>query len=364
MLKTDEIHKGKNAKLFIKDGSVVKKFGVEGVYEAEKKFFVLLNQFTPEATFDDGAMTITMELCVPLLDWIKDKNKEEKRVMAKKILNLIKHTHYRNISHNDLHANNIVVRVSDSKEFTPLLIDLENATLIKNELEWWETNDLTGEKYMGFNCDHALSIKLTLGFNAYELLDEVREKDLLDDLLTISADAYGPEHGEGLYYSSYHHPRFYHVNSQRNTEERWDLLKHPILNESTILDLGCNTGAISVMAAMHGATKVIGVDSDERWVQWCVKLFNYLNYNGSFIHSDINELTILPECDVIFAMAISAWVDYDHLIKLIEESNARVVYFEDNRPEKEPKFALKGFHCEEVGFHQGRLNFVCRRLSQ
>lgn len=305
------MHPGHNAILVVKEGKVVKKFNNKELYEKEKTNFELLKYYTPHAEFKDDELEIIMEKCMPLVEWIQDKNEQEKKTMAKQILSLVKHLHYRGICHNDFHVNNILVRTENTRDFTPLLIDFENVSKIKNKIEWYESNDVTGEKYMGYDSDNYLSPKLILGFESKELINEIIDFDLCSELIWHSKDSFGAKIGEGLYYSSYHHPLFNHTNSQRNTLERFRFLgvDSNDLKNRIVLDMGCNCAAVSVMAATMGAKEVVGYDNEDRYISLNQKIFKFLKLEGRFEVKNIKELTEIPKyVEVIFALAMSAWV--------------------------------------------------------
>ena len=361
------MHPGHNAILVVKDGKVVKKFNNKEVYGHCKKHFELLKKYVPHASFNDEGLEIVMEKCVPLIEWLQDKNVQEKKLMAKQILNLIKCINYLKINHNDVHVNNLVVRLENTRDFVPLLIDFENASPIKNKVDWWDSNDCTGEKYMGFESDHYLSPKLILGFSAKELVPEILDKDLCDELIHNSKDSFGAKTGEGLYYGSYHHPKFHHTNSQRDTLDRFKFfeIEQSDIEGKCVLDIGCNNAAVSVMAATLGAHEVIGYDSEDRYINFSNKLFKYLGFNGGFELCDIKSLTSLPEhSEVIFALAMSAWVGKQHLIDLISGSDAELVYFEDNAPDKDTDLVIPNFNCDKKGVYDGRVSYVCRRKHE
>jgi len=368
--KIDEnwMHPGHNAMLTVKEGKVVKKFNEKELYDKEKEHYEILKGYTPHVTFNDEGFEVVMEKCTPLVEWLQDKNVQEKKLMAKQILSLVKHMHYRKVIHNDFHANNIVVRLENTRDFVPLVIDFEQATKVKNKIMWWGSNDCTGERYIGFDSDHYLSLKLILGYSARaELIDELRADDLLSELIDTSGDAFGPKQGEGLYYGSYHHQRFNHVNAQRNTPERFKFMqiKNSDLRGKQVLDIGSNTGAISLMASMMGAKEVIGLDSDTRYINFSNKLFNFLGLNGSFNDCNVKELKEIPNSiEVIFALAVSNWIGKEHLINLISNSNAQTVYFEDNAPDKDTHIEIPNYNCEKLGIYDGRVNYVCKRKER
>lgn len=202
----------------------------------------------------------------------------------------------------------------------------------------------------------------------------------MNELKKISKDKWF-----GLPYGTFHHTKFsvlgsnFHKNpkAQRNTAERFNMIgiTADIVKDKVILDLGCNTGAMLCYAMQLGAHKVLGIDNDREAIHWTTKLFKYLNYNGYFICKDINQIepkffkTIKP--DIIFCFAISKWVDYDNLIKLLSESGAPLIFFEDNNVFGEiVKDVIPGYDCKFVWFSGPeantdigwkRANYICQK---
>jgi SAM-dependent methyltransferase len=186
----------------------------------------------------------------------------------------------------------------------------------------------------------------------------------------------------GLPYGSYHHPEFTLAGStfgqnpvcQRDTKERFEMvgLTEKELKGKTILDIGCNTGSMLLYAKQLGASNFIGIDNHAPNITFCCNLFRELNiHNYSFMIDDANKDLFIPEdVNVIFCLAISKWVDYDHLIKLLSESGAELIWFEDNKHMgKVIPDIIPGYDCEfkfasgpeaNTPTGWGRMNYLCR----
>ena len=185
----------------------------------------------------------------------------------------------------------------------------------------------------------------------------------------------------GLPYGSFHHVDFMYSGSkfghnpvvQRDTAERFANIgiTREMINGKKVIDLGCNTGSMLTFAKQLGASWTYGIDNDKPAINFAKKLYEYLGYEGKFVCGDINALSFIPSCDVLFCFAISKWVEYDHLIKILSESNVPIIVFEDNKHfGKIIPDIIPGYDCEFKWFSGpeantdkgwGRVNYMCRK---
>lgn len=181
---------------------------------------------------------------------------------------------------------------------------------------------------------------------------------LKKECLKVSQGFYGTKDNPKIIYGSFHHSKFTMLNAQRNTEERFKIFKIESLEGKKVLDLGCNTGAISVMASMKGGI-VHGMDNSIENIRFCIELMKYLGYTTSFYVKDIDLVEGIMGYDVIFCLALNAWVDEENLIRMLSESNAETIYWESNKGDK----TIPGYDCEFVGKDAGRFNYICRKFK-
>lgn len=339
-------------------GRIVKVFKNKESFLKEKQAFEILSEKSIVPKFfniSEDDLSITMEKLVPFFDWIHKKNKEQKYNMAFNILSAIKMMHLLSIEHNDVHAGNIVVDKYDMPKF----IDFENSTIRKVNCDWYYCNDVTGNKYMGFDAIHHMSFRTMLGIKSSKVIKDIERKALVDELIFISKDRWGSKNGEGLCYGSFHHPKFHIEDAQRNTLKRFKNMGIDNLSGFTILDLGCNSGAMSTHAMILGA-KAIGFEIEERLVNFNNKLSNFLNLPGKFYVKNIDEMDELPKVDIIFAFAISAWVNKEHLIGLLTSSGANEIFFEDNSGSD--SIRIPGYKSDYLNYDGGRRLYRCIKL--
>jgi SAM-dependent methyltransferase len=210
------------------------------------------------------------------------------------------------------------------------------------------------------------------------------KEELLTKLQEISKG-----HWFGLPYGSYHHPEFTLIGStfgqkpvcQRDTKERFEQigLTEEDFKDKIVEDIGCCTGAMLLQAKQLGAKMVIGEDIHQPNIDFCETLFNELYpqesntdwYFQQLNINTVNELDVHSSADIIFCLAISKWVNYDHLIKVLSNSGAKLIWFEDNKHCGQViKDIIPGYDCE-FKFASGpeantpigwkRMNYLCRR---
>lgn len=69
------------------------------------------------------------------------------------------------------------------------------------------------------------------------------------------------------------------------------------IEDKTVFDLGCGTGALSIAAALCGAKKVVGVDVDEDMISIARSNAENLDLDIEFVKADIADF--IGECDTV-----------------------------------------------------------------
>ena len=80
----------------------------------------------------------------------------------------------------------------------------------------------------------------------------------------------------------------------------------------SVLDIGCNLGAMCLVAKQRGAGRTVGIDKSSILLNTSSKIFNRHNYDINLISYDLNEKGFKPlfkilgeeKFDYIFALAI------------------------------------------------------------
>jgi len=206
----------------------------------------------------------------------------------------------------------------------------------------------------------------------------MNEDELKNELKNISKNKWF-----GLPYGTFHHTKFSvtgatfenNPEAQRDTIGRFDMcgIDADLIKDKLVVDLGCNTGAMLTYAKQLGAGRCCGYDNDLKAIEFARKLHDFLGYENSYFeYQDINKLDKLSlKNSILFCFAISKWVEYDHLIKLLSESDAEIIFFEDNKHfNRVIPDIIPGYDCEFTGFSGleantpigwKRVNYLCRK---
>lgn len=165
--------------------------------------------------------------------------------------------------------------------------------------------------------------------------DETYRQDLYDRLVKIS----GPlqDHtgiAKDSLYGTFHYKKFYYTEAWRDTIWRFNRFEIPDdLSGRTVLDIGSNTGAMSLEFARRGA-KVTGMEYNQERVDICNELAKYLEADAEFHQGDIDNG--LPshldrKYDIVICTAVDAYVkDRFALYDLMACVAKEAIYFESN----------------------------------
>lgn len=159
----------------------------------------------------------------------------------------------------------------------------------------------------------------------------------------------------GVLYGSYHFPQMT-VAGMRDTFKRFNFWGVPkYLNNLKVLDIGSNTGAISLECARRGA-KILGLEFNQDRVDLCNDFFNSLNLKGNFIKCDLNsEFPCNEKFDIIFCCAVDRYLkNKDELFNQIK-NHSDIIYLETNTPNLSQEYIKKIFSDKFIVRYVGKL---------
>jgi len=152
----------------------------------------------------------------------------------------------------------------------------------------------------------------------------------LQNMTENSGEFFGTKH-KGIPYQTVHNPDGSPVFTGRRDDMlvRHALLDAADLRSKRVIDVGCNIGTASFLAAQAGATSVIGFDISEKLVTSALRMGVYVNSDARFLVVDANEKPTLPECDTLLLFSVAAHTnEVASLLPLIATTDPDVVYVE------------------------------------
>lgn len=142
-------------------------------------------------------------------------------------------------------------------------------------------------------------------------------------------------------YSSYDFPGIFELDGWRNTRARFDCFvpserQAEEFGGKSILDVGCNAGAVSLRAGFLGAKRVLGIDINSERVNVGNEVSKFMGLSGvvNLVHGNVADdafLTSQGAFDAAFCLAVSGRMGNEmlfltNLCKSIKET----IYFESN----------------------------------
>jgi len=206
----------------------------------------------------------------------------------------------------------------------------------------------------------------------------VSAKSYLGSIARVPEARYGSARLDMPYQSLYLDGREIVEGRRRDIQERMDMIDD--LEGATVIDLGCNIGASSFLAAERGAREVIGFDVNPRLVSAALALNAYFAAPCRFYVHDLNSGA--PEdiepADTVFCFSIAQHVKRrENLREALTSLTRKVLYFEghartklsdydDLLPRDEfTRIDLLGFLPEAVDMpDRTRPLFRCERRSE
>ena len=135
--------------------------------------------------------------------------------------------------------------------------------------------------------------------------------------------------------SRFRTPRSWQDLRRVGTEQRWDLIRPRIAGARSLLDIGCNAGVLTALAADAGLVSV-GVEANWEFVRVarrrCVEARPV-----AFLHLVVtrDSVAALPECDAVLCLSVyHQWhrrYGHDaaqHILRVLGEKARRVLFFE------------------------------------
>jgi SAM-dependent methyltransferase len=130
-------------------------------------------------------------------------------------------------------------------------------------------------------------------------------------------------------------PLYYQRVRAKGTEERWELIRSRINGAESLLDIGCNIGVLTAMAAAAGLF-ALGVEAE--WDAVCAARRKCkANVPLAYMHLTVTpaNVTVLPTADIILCLSVyQKWYKEfghdgaQHILRTLARKAQRFIFFE------------------------------------
>lgn len=136
------------------------------------------------------------------------------------------------------------------------------------------------------------------------------------------------------WFVNYHEIPQLKIKGTRNLSPRLSFFDPKDFKNSSVLDLGCNTGQMSYQAEEWGASNIIAVDYDKEAIKKAKEISKKINSNVMFVVDDLENnffwLTVEPH-DVVLFLAIIGNIESEKRYSVLSKAclkTKNVLYFE------------------------------------
>lgn len=185
-------------------------------------------------------------------------------------------------------------------------------------------------RYVVVHGNHRASVALHLGL-------DVRAKEIplpvqLKKIASIPDEFYGSKRLNRPYQSIFYEGKELVEGRRRDINERLQKLDVADLRGKTVLDLGCNLGMSSYLAAERGAKRVVGVEYSPQIASAAIRLNAYFCRPVHFIQHDLStDLDLNEQFDTVFCLSLIKHLKSPEAITaLIKRATKKILYFESH----------------------------------
>lgn len=216
-------------------------------------------------------------------------------------------------------------RIARIKEFIGLYEAIKSAGAIRKPVVTCLRPD--GRRII-VDGNHRAASALALGLPLPA--EELSAREYLGRIGLVKGEFYGAGAGQVPYQCIFNGGEAVIAGRRPDLQERLDLIETGDLAERAVLDLGCNLGMSSFLAAARGARETLGVDRSPGLITAALRLNAYYALPCDFIVHDLNK-PLPPErpFDTVFCFSLAAHLtNPGALAQTFNTSGAAVLYFE------------------------------------
>jgi hypothetical protein len=176
--------------------------------------------------------------------------------------------------------------------------------------------------------NHRAAVAFALGLDVRAKFVPLEQQ--LAKVAVVPDERFGSKRLDRSYQSIFFEGRELVRGRRRDVWERAQKLLERDLRGQTVLDLGCNYGMSSFLAAERGATRVLGVEYSPKIASAAARLNAYFARPCRFISHDLNhDLDVGGQFDTVFCFSLVKHLQTTEAITaLIKRTTRRVLYFE------------------------------------
>jgi hypothetical protein len=185
-------------------------------------------------------------------------------------------------------------------------------------------------RYVIVHGNHRASVALKLGLDVQA--KEIPLPAQLKKVATIPDEFYGSKRLNRPYQSIFYEGKELVEGRRRDINERLQKIDVADLRGKTVLDLGCNLGMSSYLAAERGAKRVVGVEYSPQIASAAIRLNAYFCRPVHFIQHDLStDLELNEQFDTVFCLSLIKHLKSPEAITaLIKRATKKILYFESH----------------------------------
>lgn len=131
-----------------------------------------------------------------------------------------------------------------------------------------------------------------------------------------------------IYQSIYLNEREIVKGVRQDAIQRLHRVRPEDIRGKRILDLGCNNGHPTLLTIEFGAREAVGVEKEEKLVDYALTINTLYGYSCDFVHHDLDTPFDGGKFDTLFCFSVYMWTHLLPLIQTIHNAGANVMYFE------------------------------------